>query len=535
MESLRSRIRELEEALGSSQVQAPNGNSPGELISPNDTQPVAPHDAHQQFRCNPDTAVNDGSGLLGARNEHSSPAVLRSSADNQTLGSQDEIFDGTASESCETEVDGMGVLSSSLQGGTRQRSSEYFGPSSTFSLLDEAHGAINQKLYGQKPRAMSNGQTHSQNAPARDKASMPEYAPFGLFSVPPRAEADALIDSYCSWVHSLYPFIHLPSFHRRYLRLWDSSLVPRNNVTDASSRPNNGYYDDMGDKLFHCLINVVFALGALFSPKIIPQERHSVSKSFFDRCKKILDFDLLACGSPALVQTLLLMGQYLQSTDAPSTCWNIIGLAIRIAQGVGLHFEPKCCRGESCPNGHDQLEREMRRRTWTGAVMFDRVLSLTYGRPLMVHPVKSKARFVLPSPIDDEFLSRDPENSGHQGPGSFSLIECYVQAVKLQDILGQVLASFYNRATDDSDDVEQNDQESSDTASRTNKIDDSDLQVLLNVDELLSAWHENLPSRLKSELYDFEVDQNSPSSPDSMRDRLLKRQARVLKARSVTP
>lgn len=538
MEGLRSRVRELEEALGSRQMQDSNGNSSGQLLSPNYTQSLIPQDAHRQSRCDPGITVNPGPDLglghLETRNEPSSPAGLPSPADNQSFGSQDDPFDAMGSESCETEVDGMGVLSSSLQGGTRQRSSEYFGPSSTFSLLDEAHDAINQKLYGQKPRAMSTGQAHSQSVPARDRASIPEYVPFGLFSVPPRAEADALIDSYCSWVHSLYPFLHIPSFHRRYLRLWDSSLATHSNDTGASARPNDDFYNNMGDKLFHCLINVVFALGSLFSPKIAPQERHSVSKVFFDRSKKVLDFDLLSRGSTALVQILLLMGQYLQSTDAPSTCWNTIGLAIRISQGVGLHFEPRCCQRQLCQNGHDQLEREMRRRTWTGAVLFDRVLSLTYGRPLMIHPVKSKALFVLPSAIDDEYLSRDPENPGCQNPESISLMECYVQAVKLQDILGQVLTSFYNRESDESDDVGKNDQESSDTASRTNRIDDTDLQVLLNVDERLSTWRENMPTHLKAEHNNFEDDQNISPLPDSTRDRLLKRQAKVLKARLVT-
>lgn len=366
VESLRSRVRELEEALGSNQAQPSYGNGNGQLFSPNHARschscgPIAESSAPQDAARHPshgnlEIADNPGPGP-GPLETRTGP----SSHDGQAGESQDEIFGAIGSESCETEVDGMGVISSSLP--PRQRPSEYFGPSSTFSLLDEAHEAINQKIYGQEPRSMSIAQAHSQNAgpSARHRASISEYVPFGHFSVPPRAEADALVDSYCNWVHSLYPFVHLPSLYRRYLLLWNSTLPPQNDNSNANTaaRPNDDYYDKVSDKLFHCLINVVFALGALFSPNVAPQERYSVSKNFFDRSKKVLDFDLLSCESVALVQTLLLMGQYLQSTDVPSTCWNSIGLAIRVAQGIGLHLEPRCCHGQLCPNGHDQLEIE---------------------------------------------------------------------------------------------------------------------------------------------------------------------------------
>lgn len=337
------------------------------------------------------------------------------------------------------------------------------------------------------------------------------------------------MDSYRSWVHSLYPFVHLPSFHQRYLHLWDAAYEEQ---TDTSSRSNDDYYDTVGDKLFYCLLNVVFSLGALFNSDIASQERHSVSSTFFDRAKKVLDFDLLSHGSAPLVQTLLLMGQYLQSTDVPSSCWNTIGLAIRVAQGIGLQFEPWCCRKESCPNGHDQLEIEMRRRTWTGAVLFDRILSLTYGRPLMVYPTNSKTQFVLPSAIDDEFLSRDPKNPGHQISGRTSLVECYVQAVKLQDILGQVLASFYSRGMDEGDDFDENDEETTKKAQRANRVGDSDLHMLLSVDELLDIWVKNLPVHLRAQPRSAEFSQDSSTSFSNKQDRVRTRQSTVLRARS---
>jgi hypothetical protein len=57
------------------------------------------------------------------------------------------------------------------------------------------------------------------------------------------------------------------------------------------------------------------------------------------------------------------MGGFLQSTNRPNRCWNVVGMAIRIAQGLGLHVES---------TGGDLVERETRRRIWWGCVLMDR-------------------------------------------------------------------------------------------------------------------------------------------------------------------
>lgn len=129
----------------------------------------------------------------------------------------------------------------------------------------------------------------------------------------------------------------------------------------------------MSDRLFYCMLNSLFALGALLNPKIEQKDRDNISRSFFDRAKKLLDLDLLAAGNLPLVQTLLLMGQYLQSTGLSSSCWNVIGLAVRVAQCIGLHHDPMACDQGCCPFRElDQVETEMRRRAWAGCVTLDR-------------------------------------------------------------------------------------------------------------------------------------------------------------------
>jgi hypothetical protein len=88
-----------------------------------------------------------------------------------------------------------------------------------------------------------------------------------------------------------------------------------------------------------------------------------------------MSFDLLARGSIELVQTLLPMAQYLQSTEMSGLCWNTVGLAIRVVQSIGLHLGPDdpthgYATGRKLED--DQVAMEMRRRVWGGCITLDR-------------------------------------------------------------------------------------------------------------------------------------------------------------------
>jgi hypothetical protein len=58
------------------------------------------------------------------------------------------------------------------------------------------------------------------------------------------------------------------------------------------------------------------------------------------------------------------MALLLHSTPFPSRCWNAVGMACRLAQGLGLHTE-------SSRTSRPPLETEIRRRTWHGCVILD--------------------------------------------------------------------------------------------------------------------------------------------------------------------
>ncbi|KAK7422519.1 hypothetical protein QQX98_001531 [Neonectria punicea] len=350
---------------------------------------------------------------------------------------------------------------------------------------------------------------------------------FGL-SLPPRPEADSLIGSYWTWVHSLYPFIHQPSFEKRYLTIWDTQSVP----SRGNSSQMLGCYDAISDRLFCCLLNAVLALGTLFSPEVDDLQRESVSRSFYERSKSVLDFDMLAQGSLPLVQTLLLMGQFLQLTDMASSCWNMVGLAIRVAQRLGLHRGRQEDEEEGAQQPADQLEIEMRRRAWTGCVCLDRSdLSLAYGRPLMIHFAMGQGMLPIPSQIDDEFLTRLPNAPGSQPDHILSKIECYARSIWLYQILALVLIKVYG-----SSGAENKDHVGFDLAHivgpdswKHQTIQDASLQVILKFDGLLTAERTEYANHL---LVHTDGQKSVPdNTPNLERKLMFQRQAVVLEAR----
>jgi hypothetical protein len=461
----------------------------------------------------------------------------------------------------ELQIDATGVFGS-FRGRDDTQGHDFFGPSSTLHFLSHARRVMSQNTagrtedHGQQKSALlsvfqdegfSVGGGGSPDHPSSLEAPVkPSFSLGGhRLSIPPRAQADALLESYWTYFHSLYPVLHRPSFTERYLTLWAPSSC--HHPSSPQDQRRKGFYTTLDERLFHCLLNLTFALGSQFGPAAVDDiDRRELGLIFFKRAKVLIDFDILARGDIFLVQMLILLGHYLQSTDMASACWNMVGLAIRVAQGIGLQHEPD----DSEQGKLSQLAIEIQRRAWTSCILLDRyvtfrtntptnianlelhcsVFSMTYGRPLMIHPAMSQDR-ISPSAIDDEYLSDGPiAPPGIQPPDSPSLTECYIQAIKLQDILGDVLHTLYC-GTGDKDsggDVTFNFM----TASTANdKLRRGELQVLLNIDSSLSTWERNLPDYLKARSYNFMgFGANNVFGP---RTQAFNRQAIILHARSV--
>lgn len=138
------------------------------------------------------------------------------------------------------------------------------------------------------------------------------------------------------------------------------------------------------------------------------------------------------------VRILLVQCFYLLLAQWTDRCWLTLGLAIRIAQSLGLHIE----RGQSQSNPTlSHVATELHRRTWHSLYVLDRLLSLQLGRPSAIRSQDCTTR--LPSRLDDgDFdIARDiipPGQEDEPRTGDY-----FIAVIRLSSILRHVERDVY--------------------------------------------------------------------------------------------
>jgi hypothetical protein len=240
---------------------------------------------------------------------------------------------------------------------------EFYGSSSAASFMKEAYSSVKTH---RSPQVAASGTSvppfHASFARS-DPATNVQFAQADKFALPPRGLADYLLDRFWERVYWLYPFFDKPTFLRAYESLWRPAGEPRCEPSPPGLGLGSSPGADAGTIVFHCALNTIFALGAQFSDLSF-KDKTSAIETFFNRGKAFVGMDYIDNHDIGVVHGLLLMAIFLQSTPFPSRCWNSVGLACRIAQGLGLHTE-------SGRASRPPLEVEVRRRTWHGCVILD--------------------------------------------------------------------------------------------------------------------------------------------------------------------
>jgi len=177
--------------------------------------------------------------------------------------------------------------------------------------------------------------------------------------LPARDIADDLVHGYWKFSQPLVPVLHQPTFMSRYESIWTGNLYAH----------GSGKEESLSQNIFYVTLNVVFAIGCQYTKLVKPERRSQYGDEFYQRSRTLINFEILDGVQEATIQMLLLTGVYLfyeQPSKYADRCWNVIGLAIRAAQGLGLHLrDPK-------EQVATQIDRELRRRIWYSSILMDR-------------------------------------------------------------------------------------------------------------------------------------------------------------------
>lgn len=292
------------------------------------------------------------------------------------------------------------------------------------------------------------------------------------YVMPSRKQADRLVHIYWYYVDGLYPFLDRDTFQACY-----ESLFSGNSAMPVSD-----------ERVFVSLLNSIFALATELTEGCSSEQRAEASKEYYARAQQSLRFNVWDGGSVQVVQCLLLMGQYLQSTNHPHQTWMVVGAAIRIAQGLGLHLP------ETSARLVDARDRELIRRIWHGCILMDRMLALTHGRPSMISSETAEA---VPQPLMRDVTAASPSQHSHatadlnpshneDDPGTHRYA-FFVKTLDLYRIIHRVLKAFYSTTSTNSRGLESHKAEWLETDQG-----EADAGKAIMIDHELAKWEAGL-------------------------------------------
>ncbi|KAH0604627.1 uncharacterized protein H6S33_006295 [Morchella sextelata] len=234
----------------------------------------------------------------------------------------------------------------------------YLGTSSGAALLRTVHRLISRQSDSPQPLLLTPTPSISRIAQ----------------SLTTTLTASLLIDAYFEHYHPSYPLIHEPSF--------------RNTCNNLNTLPPSSS--------FRLVYGMALTLGAFTAYDGSNSDEMDVDMRIWTAVRGGLSMaSILESGTLERVQALAMMGQYLQKRDRPNTGYNMMGTAVRMGFGLGLHHEGYRCVSET-------LGREHRRRVWWLLYIFDVGASITFGRPAVV---SDRASTRIPVNVDDAELT----------------------------------------------------------------------------------------------------------------------------------
>jgi len=254
-----------------------------------------------------------------------------------------------------------------------------------------------------------------------------------------------------TYIGTIFAFIRPDDFERQ--------------IHDAYSGPPD--LQDRDACLSYAKVLIVLAFGQLYSVNQWTDFSGPPGFEYFNQALQYLP-DLHEEGTILFVETLALVGYFLQNLNRRDAAYLYIGTALRMSISLALHQEVPTVN-------FDEATREHRRRVWWSVYSLDRILSVKPGNPITIQDEDIGVN--LPSRLPNE-----PEYC------SAVVLRRYTE---LSRILGRIMTSIYRKTP----------------KSRASLL--SSVQSILSS---LAQWKRDVPDELRFEPAKLEVSRESVST-----------------------
>ncbi|KZV76630.1 hypothetical protein PENSPDRAFT_646069 [Peniophora sp. CONT] len=226
----------------------------------------------------------------------------------------------------------------------------------------------------------------------------------------------ALVDLYFDHHNVFIPLLHRPMF--------ESALV-------------DGLH--LKDRAFGAVVLGVCACAARLS-----DDRRVLLEGYGDQWhsagwKWYLQIQAALLTTPTVfdLQAYVLRSLFLQGSSSLQVAWTLVGIGLRLAQGLGAHRRRTYA-------GKPSLHKEMMRRAFWTLVFIDRRLSTLLGRSCAIQEEDFDLDY--PLDIDDEHLhdQANLERDLRQRPQGISLVTHFICLLRLNQIMGYTLRTIYS-------------------------------------------------------------------------------------------
>lgn len=119
---------------------------------------------------------------------------------------------------------------------------------------------------------------------------------------------------------------------------------------------------------------------------------------YFEACVKLMNLQTLQC--------FALIGGYSLLTPTRTAVYYVVGLAIRLAQTLGIHEEKTIARNRDGTT-KNALELDMSRRVFWLILTMDYGLAHSLGRPSCIATLEDHLDVQFPAQVDDEYIRPD--------------------------------------------------------------------------------------------------------------------------------